>query len=160
MSKAHLALLAIAIPAAPGLLWGAFMLWLQWQAARLRRDLQRAGEEVLAGPESAHYQGSTGERAMVRTLGVIALTHRRLVFRTPFGIGIELALAEITSVKDSKWFQGGYRGGRRFLIVRIADGSEFAFAVRHHRRWMRELFASISTGPEGRDHPTGDTAQT
>jgi len=160
MSKAQIVLLVVAILAAQGLLWGVFMLWLRWQAARLRRDLQRSGEEVLAGPEPAHYQGSTGERAMIKTLGVIALTRRRLVFRTPFGIGIELPISQVTSVKDSKWFLGGFRGGRRFLIVRVADGSEFAFMVRHHRRWMRELLASISTGPEGRDHTTGDTPQT
>jgi hypothetical protein len=75
-----------------------------------------------------------------KTYGVIALTDRRLIFRRPLGKDIEIPLSGISEVSENKWFKGNYRGGKLFLILKLADDSEVAFMVNDHNHWMEEIW--------------------
>ena len=117
-----------------------------YRAANLKRQLGRSGERVLFGPELGFYQGMIRGIVSTKTYGVIALTDRRLIFRKPIGRDIEIPLSQITAVSENEWFAGNYRGGREFLILKLADASEKAFQVKDHAGWMRELRSRLAAG--------------
>ena len=114
------------------------------QGAHLKRALERSGERLLFGPEVGYYQGTIRGIVSLSTYGVIALTDRRLVFRKPVGADIDIPLSQIDGISENKWFAGNYRNGRKFLILRLADGTEKAFQVKNHDGWMRELGSRVS----------------
>ena len=114
------------------------------QGADLKRALERSGERLLFGPEVGYYQGTIRGIVSLSTYGVIALTDRRLVFRKPIGRDIDVALSQVAEIAENKWFAGNYHNGRRFLILKLADGTEKAFQVKNHDGWMRELGSRVS----------------
>ncbi|UCH35846.1 MAG: hypothetical protein JSV65_05695 [Armatimonadota bacterium] len=122
---------------------GGLAFWL-WRAGDLKRSLARSREKVLVGPETGFYQGMIGGIISAKTYGVIALTDRRLIFRKPIGRDTEIPLSDIAEIRDDQWFAGNYRGGRKFLILKLTDGTETAFQVKNHDGWMRELGSGLS----------------
>jgi len=116
---------------------------LRRQGADLRRALERSGERLLFGPEVGYYQGTIRGIVSLSTYGVIALTDHRLVFRKPLGRDIDIALSQVAAIAENKWFAGNYHGGRKFLILRLADGTEKAFQVKNHDGWMHELGSRV-----------------
>jgi len=114
------------------------------QGADLKRALERSGERLLFGPEVGYYQGTIRGIVSLSTYGVIALTDRRLVFRKPIGRDIDVALSQVAEIAENKWFAGNYHNGRKFLILRLADGTDKAFQVKNHDGWMRELGSRVS----------------
>jgi hypothetical protein len=121
-----------------------FRLWLRRLANHLEEVLRRSGEALLVGPEIAFYQGMIRRIISTETYGVIALTDRRLVFRKPIGRDIDIPLSQIAGISENKWFAGNYRGGHKFLILKLADGSEKAFQVKRHEGWMHALGSRVS----------------
>ena len=99
---------------------------------------------MLFGPELGFYQGMIRGIVSTKTYGVIALTDRRLVFRRPIGGNIDIPLSQIAEISENKWFAGNYRGGHKFLILKLADGTEKAFQVKHHDGWMQALGSIVS----------------
>jgi hypothetical protein len=114
------------------------------QGTRLKRALERSGERLLFGPEVGYYQGTIRGIVSLSTYGVIALTDRRLVFTKPIGGDIDIALSQVAGIAENKWFAGNYHNGRKFLILKLADGTEKAFQVKNHDGWMRELGSRVS----------------
>ena len=112
------------------------------QKARLRDEIERSGEALLAGPDSGLYQGGSSYVSL-KTQGVMALTDRRLIFRKPIGGDIEIPLSQITGVSENTWFQGNYRSGKPWLILSLATGGDVAFMVGEHDHWFREIESRI-----------------
>jgi len=59
---------------------------------------------------------------------MIALTRRRLVFRTLTGKSIEVPVDAITGVREATVFKGSVVGGQQHLVVTTAAG-EIGFYV-------------------------------
>lgn len=112
------------------------------QIAQLRDEITRSGETVLIGPDIGFYQGSN-TLISLKTQGVIALTDRRIVFRKPIGADIEIPFTQITKVSENDWFRGNYRAGKKFLILKLADGLEIGFMAKDHNRWIKEITTRI-----------------
>jgi len=110
----------------------------------LNRLLAWSGERLVIRPEIGFYQGMIRGIVSTKTYGVIALTDRRLVFRKPIGRDIDIPLSQIAEISENEWFAGNYRGGREYLILKLADGSEKAFQVKNHAGWMRELGSRLA----------------
>lgn len=88
-----------------------------WLAAELD------GETVVLGPEKGAYRGATAPGyPVVKNNGMIALTRRRLVFRTLTNTTIEVPVQAITGVREQSVFKGSVTGGRPHLIVTAAGG--------------------------------------
>ena len=96
-------------------------------AEQMRAEL--AGEGVLLGPEKGSYRGATAPGyPTVKNTGMIALTRRRLVFRTLTGKSIEVPVDAITGVREATVFKGSVVGGQQHLVVTTAAG-EIGFYV-------------------------------
>lgn len=106
----------------------------------LHRDLdaELASAAVVLGPESAVYQGTTGDYPRVKGNGLLALTTDRLVFRKLLGKGIDVERARITGVRVAKSFNRSVVGGRVHLVVATPSG-ELGFIVTDTDEWVRAL---------------------
>lgn len=88
-----------------------------WMAAELE------GETVVLGPEKGTYRGANVPGyPVVKNNGMIALTRRRLIFRTLTNTTIEVPVDAITGVREQSVFKGSVTGGRPHLIVTTAGG--------------------------------------
>lgn len=88
-----------------------------WMAAELE------GETVVLGPEKGAYRGANVPGyPVVKNNGMIALTRRRLIFRTLTNTTIEVPVDAITGVREQSVFKGSVTGGRPHLIVTTAGG--------------------------------------
>jgi hypothetical protein len=92
----------------------------------------------VIGPERSYCNIMKG-RVSVKTMGIIALTDRRLIFRGPLGMNSDIPFDQIAETSRNKWWQGNYRNGREFLILRLTDGNEIAYQVRDIDRWEQEI---------------------
>jgi len=52
---------------------------------------------------------------------------------------VEIPLADIAEVSETKWFLRSYRSGRMHLILHLRDGSLAGFTVDNHDAWMNAL---------------------
>jgi hypothetical protein len=105
--------------------------WLRRRSAAAAEQVtaELAGEGVLLGPEKGSYRGATAPGyPTVKNTGVIALTRRRLVFRTLTGKSIEVPVDAITGVREATVFKGSVVGGQQHLVVTTAAG-EIGFYV-------------------------------
>lgn len=92
-------------------------------------SIEIAGETIVRGPAKGSYRGATAPGyPVVKNTGLIALTKRRLVFRTLTGKTIEVPVEEITGVRDAGVFKGSVVGGQQHLVVQTAAG-EIGFYV-------------------------------
>lgn len=109
--------------------------------ARLDQELatSMAAETVILPMERGSYRGSTVPDApKVKNSGRIGLTGRRLVFRTATSKLIEIPVAAITGVRESKAFNGAVHGGTTHMVVSTADG-EYGFILSDTARWISGL---------------------
>jgi len=146
LDLSHIVLLIAAAIAVQIVAWSLILWRFRRQVAALQDTLNRSGESIVIPPGIGLYQRSIRGIVSLKTQGVIALTDRRLVFRKPIGGDIEIPLSQVAEVSENKWFKGNYRGGRKFLILKLADGAEVAFMVRRRRRWSLEIAARIGQG--------------
>jgi hypothetical protein len=121
------------------------VLVLRRKAASRRAELQRVldTEPALRGPESAVYRGSTGGYPKVLGNGLIVLTAQRLLFRKLVGIGIDVALADVTGVRTQKVFNGGVVGNRVHLVVSTRHG-EVGYFVKDNDAWLAAINAALA----------------
>jgi len=124
-------LLVVGILAVLVVIWIPIVIWLRRRsgatAERLTTEIQ--GETVLRPPERGSYRGATAAGyPVVKNTGLIALTQRRLVFRTLTGKTIDVPVASITGVRESTVFKGSVVGGQTHLVVETAAG-EIGFYV-------------------------------
>ncbi|SCX29615.1 hypothetical protein [Mycolicibacterium fluoranthenivorans] len=142
-------LLVVGILAVQVLIWIPIIVWMRRRgravAARLATELE--GETVLRAPEKGSYRGATAPGyPAVKNTGLIALTRRRLAFRTLTGTAIDVPVESITGVREAAVFKGSVTGGRTHLIIATASG-EIGFYVRSgNADWI----AALTTWVPGR----------
>ena len=129
--------------AALGVSLTALYLWIRARARRAREAIatELMTDAALRGPEPALYRSGSGPYPKVKGNGLIALTRRRLLFRIYVGKSVEIPLAEITGLREDKWFQGAMVGGKVHLIVQTAAG-EAGFYVSDNAAWVAAIDAA------------------
>ncbi len=121
--------------------------WLRRRGAAVVDELgaELAGETVLRGPEQGSYRGATADGyPTVKNAGVIALTRRRLVFRTLTGTTIEVPLEAITGVREATVFKGSLVGGQTHLIVVTAAGEIGFYVFSGIGEWVATLESLVA----------------
>ncbi len=102
------------------------------------------GETIVIGPERGYYNYMKGI-ASVKTSGVIALTNKRLIFRGPANMmNTDIPFDQIADLSQNLWFQGNYRNGNEFIILKLKNDHEVAFQVNDTRRWAEAIQSSMS----------------
>ncbi len=114
-------------------------------AEKLQQDVSNTGEYLVLGPQNGYYAKVKGI-VSVRSMGVMALTNKRLIFRVVFGKGFDIPLESVVGVSGGAWFQGMYRNGREFVVLKLRDGSEIGFQTRDEQQWAEQIrsLASVS----------------
>lgn len=144
MGSTGAALLILAILLINGIVWYLVFMRIRSQKEQLQRQLLNSGANIVIGPETANFRGSTKCFGFVKSLGVIALTERELVFIKPVGGDIHIPTSEIVDVSKNAWFLHSYRMGYEHLILKLSDGTLVGFIVKDINRWMREVQAIMS----------------
>ena len=134
-------LLVLGILAVQVLIWIPIIVWFRRRSRRVAAELatELQSETVVRPPEKGNYRGSTAPGyPVVKNNGLIALTQRRLVFRTLTGKAIDIPVDAITGVREAAVFKGSVVGGRTHLIVETASG-EIGFYVSDNAGWTAAL---------------------
>jgi hypothetical protein len=118
--------------------------WLRRRAEaadkQLSTDLE--GEVVVLPPERGSYRGATAPGfPKLKNTGSIALTRRRLVFRTLTGKTVEVPVASIAGVREATVFKGSVVGGQTHLIVATTTGEVGFYVFSGIGRWVTALTA-------------------
>lgn len=124
--------------------------WLRRRAenasVQLADEIQ--GEQVVLPPERGSYRGATAPGfSKVKNTGIIALTRRRLVFRTLTGKTVEVPVDSITGVREATVFKGSVVGGQTHLIVVTADGEIGFYVFAGIGTWVTALTGLVSGRP-------------
>jgi hypothetical protein len=134
-------LLVVGILAAQALVWVPIIVWFRRRNQRVAADLsaELESETVVRPPEKGNYRGATAPGyPVVKNNGLIALTRRRLAFRTLTGSAIDIPIETITGVREASVFKGSVAGGRTHLIVQTVAG-EIGFYVADNAGWTTAL---------------------
>jgi hypothetical protein len=129
-----------------GLVWYFILRWMRGRRTEAIRELAAAieSEAVIRPPEAGRYRGATAPGyPFVKNSGVIALTDKRLVFRTLTRAMIEIPLPAITGVRESKGFNSAMVAGRTHLVVGTHAG-EIAFFVADNSAWIAAVNRSVT----------------
>jgi hypothetical protein len=134
-------LLVVGILALQVVIWIPVIMWLRRRgravAAELATEIE--GETVIRAPENGSYRGATiPGYSVVKNNGLIALTPRRLIFKTLTGKTVEVPVDTMTGVREATVFKGSVVGGRKHLIVQTAAG-EIGFYVPDTASWIASL---------------------
>src|SRR5688572_8358952 len=124
-------LLVVGILVVLVLIWIPILAWLRRRSRAVAEQLgtEIEGETVVRAPEKGSYRGATAPGyPVVKNTGLIALTRRRLVFRTLTGHLIEVPVESIVGVREATVFNGSVVGGQKHLIVETSAG-EIGFYV-------------------------------
>jgi hypothetical protein len=139
MATVRVVLIVVGINA---VVWLLILAWFRYRVAALARSINASGECLVLGPERGYYNVMKGP-VSAKTMGIIALTDRRLIFNGPLGMNADIPFDQIADTSRNKWWQGNYRNGREFMILRLRDGKEVAFQVKNLDRWMQEIQPKI-----------------
>src|SRR4051794_29597127 len=136
VSGTEIVLLIAAILGFQALLWTVIVRPLRRRARRAADGLaaELANEPPLCS-EHGVYRGGTGEFSGVAGNALIALTRRRLLVRKLVGRDEEVAVSDITGVREAKVFRGAVRGGHTHVVVSTKRG-ELAFFVSDNAVWL------------------------
>ena len=129
-------------------MWTLVLAGMKRKARLLAESINAAcattGEYLVIGPERATCNVMK-EIASVKTMGVIALTSKRLIFKGPMGMDADVTFDQIADISQNKWFYGSYRNGQEFLILKLRDGRELAFQVSDVRQWAETIQSSVGS---------------
>jgi hypothetical protein len=144
MSVVKILLIVLGVNA---LVWTLVLAGMKRKASLLAESINATcattGECLVIGPESGYYNYMKGI-ASVKTMGVIALTNRRLIFKGAIGMNADIPLDQIADLSHNTWFQGNYRNGQEFLILKLKDGREVAFQVSDIRKWTDAIQSAVN----------------
>lgn len=128
------------------IVWLPIVRKLQRMPEDLCRELAAAGERIERGPERGSYRGATATYGVVKGIGIVALTDRRLVFRKAVGKEVAVERRDIVGVRTEKWFMGSRVGGREHVIVKTASGAEVGFFFQDQAAWLAALSPASARG--------------
>ncbi len=118
--------------------------------ARLRRkteqtidEVRRSGEDLVIPPVSANYQGWTKRYGFAKTLGRLALTNNRIIFKKPLGSDIVIPLHEVAEVSDTAHLGRRSHTFGNYLCIKLRDGTEVLFLVNDQARWIGQIRTRI-----------------
>jgi len=141
--------LVLGILSLQAIVWVPILALIRAERNRIPEEVRRSGETLVLGPERADYQGWTHRFGIARTMGTLALTDRRLLFKRPFGRDISILLSETTGVSGAVAFAKYRHDFHRYLVLSLRDGTEVVFLVRDREKWLEAL--------RGRLEPAGRT---
>jgi hypothetical protein len=146
----YVALIVFGVLAVLALVWIPIIVWLRRRgravAGLLAAEIE--GETIVRAPEKGSYRGATAPGyPVVKNTGLIALTKRRLVFRTLTGKVIEVPVDAITGVREATVFKGSVVGGHKHLIVQTAAGEIGFYVFSGTAGWMAALSAPTAGPP-------------
>lgn len=134
----HALQVILLIAAAQLALWSFIFMRLRRQAEQIVEQARQSGEDLIIPPVKASYQGWTKRFGTAKSMGRIALTDRRIIFKRPFGRDIIILLDEIADVSDTvRLGWTGHSFGNN-LSLRLRSGEEVVFMVDDQSRWVRE----------------------
>jgi hypothetical protein len=140
--------LVVGILAVLVLIWIPILVWLRRRSRAVAEQLgtELEGETVVRAPEKGSYRGATAPGyPAVKNTGLIALTRRRLVFRTLTGKAIDVPVESITGVREATVFKGSVVGGQKHLIVSTAAGEIGFYVFSGNADWIAAL-SSLTAG--------------
>jgi len=149
----YVVLIVLAVLAVLALVLIPIILWLRRRtgavAGQLATELE--GETIVRPPEKGSYRGATAPGyPAVKNTGLLALTKRRLVFRTLTGTLIEVPVDTITGVRTATVFKGSVVGGQEHLIVQTAAGEVGFYVFSGTAGWIAALSTSQPEPPTSR----------
>jgi hypothetical protein len=116
--------------------------WMRKKAAAITEQMRAAlGDDLVWGPAPGYYGGATATYPKAKGNAILAVTKTTLECRRLIGDPLHVSLARIKAIREDKWFQGTYRGGRMNLILQLDDGATVAFQA--------EDLASLRAAVEG-----------
>lgn len=131
------------------LVTGAAFVWALRRSAALKQEVEQstsAHERFLVSPQNAGYSGGPRRFGWARGSVVLALTDRRVIFRSLLGGPVEIELADIASVSEAAWYRGMYKAGRRHIVLQLKEGAKVAFMVRDARPWLEAFDKALKKG--------------
>lgn len=114
---------------------GAFI-WMVRRVEALKEEIASSvgsRERMVVPPVRADFSGGSRRFGRIRGSGIFALTDRRIIFRKLIGAPVEIALDEIESVTQARFYRGTWKAGLHNVIVRLRDGDEAGFGLRDPR---------------------------
>ncbi|MFI5510450.1 hypothetical protein ACIA48_23555 [Mycobacterium sp. NPDC051804] len=142
--------LVIGILAVLALIWIPIVVWLRRRSGATAEQLaaEIEGESVLRAPEKGSYRGATASGfPVVKNTGLIALTRRRLVFRTLTGHLIEVPVDSIIGVREAAVFKGSVVGGQTHLIVQTTAGEVGFYVFSGIAEWVAAITTLVPGQP-------------
>ncbi|MHB1456809.1 MAG: hypothetical protein ACYC0V_07830 [Armatimonadota bacterium] len=127
------------------IVWTLVFLRIRHQMTMLQEDMRRSGKLTVIAPESASFRGSTNRYGMVKSLGVIMLTEKMLIFKKAFASEMRIPVSDIVDISKYEWFLQSYHSGKEHLILKLNDGTQIGFIVNDVNRWIRELSGRMSS---------------
>ncbi len=132
------------------LIWIFVRVWFRHRGRVVAEQLSAEidGESIVRAPEKGTYRGATAPGyPLINNTGLIALTQRRLVFRTLTGHLIEVPVDSIMGVRVAAVFDGYVSGGHQHLIVQIRTGEVAFYVFAGIDDWVTDLTA-LAPGPQ------------
>jgi hypothetical protein len=146
MGTTGVVLLVVAIFTVNAIVWVVVARWLRGRMRAAESTLRaklRDGEKLLVEPGMGTYRGATARFGKVKGTGVVALTDQRVLCVKAVGEPVEVALGEVVAVREDKWFMRS-ANTLQHVILGLRDGTEVAFQVKDHTRWMETLRKHVS----------------
>ena len=143
-------LLVVVILALLVLIWIPILVWLRRRSSAVAVQLaaEIAAERVVRPAEKGSYRGATAPGyPTVKNTGLIALTDRRLAFRTLTGKAIDVPVESITGVREATVFKGSVVGGQKHLVVETNSGEIGFYVFSGIADWVAALTTLVPGQP-------------
>lgn len=123
--------------------WSLVFVRLHRQTRQIVEEARRLGEDLVIPPVKASYQGWTKRFGFAKTIGRIALTNHRIIFKRLLGSDIIIPLEEIAEVSDTVHLGRLRHTFRNYLSMQLRDGTEVVFVVNDQARWIGQIRSRV-----------------
>jgi len=123
--------------------WSLAFVRLRVQSAHMLEEARRSGEQLVISPATANYQGWTRRFGMAKTIGRIALTDCRIIFKRFLGRDITIHLEDVAEVSDTAHLGRVGHAFGNYLSLKLRDQTEVLFLVGDQARWIAEIRSRI-----------------
>ncbi len=127
------------------IIWALYLYWASRVVEKIKTQCSQQGENILIGPGKATYQGWTKRFGIAKTMGRIALTEKRLLFKRPLKADINIPLDEVLSVSDTVQCLKIKHTSSSYLSLVLKDKTEIVFLVHNQKEWISNIQSRIKT---------------